>query len=177
MSSRRALPGAEKSLTASARAVADQGGNDVTIADVRNLDLGAQPVEGQTPGEVADAVAPGIEQQTAIAVVGDEEIEQELSLRREQCGIDGAGRIDLVDVVGNDTLQEGARRRGPVTARTPRSSSAMRTLFCMAGSGDRESVWQGARDRLAWRTGPLPSADGARPDTAVYHCASPRKTR
>src|SRR6516164_486954 len=75
-----------------------------------DLDLGSELIEAEPLSELCPLRLCHLEQK-AISRRHYEEIEEYLSLRREQAGRDGAAWLRLVDIVGNQPLQEAPRGR------------------------------------------------------------------
>ena len=78
-------------------------------AFVGDFDLGAQLVEIQPLGELGGLAGVAVEREVGGRPGGqadDEEIEQDLALRRQQGGVARLVRRKLLDVVGDHALQQ-----------------------------------------------------------------------
>ena len=107
----------DRSIDDGRRRAVPRGDHDVVVAEVRDLDLGAETVKAEPPNEVAHQRTRQVEQE-ALAVPQDEEVEQDLSLRRQQRPIGGGisrrrhvGRHEN----GQERLRVGARDGGHAT--------------------------------------------------------------
>lgn len=79
---------------------------DKRLIGFGNLDLGAQFVERQPAYEIVRYVGTAFEPECILAGAGDQEIEQDLALRRQQrTGFGFAGSQD-VEIGGQDVLQK-----------------------------------------------------------------------
>ncbi len=88
------------------------GDKDRQIVGRRNLDIGAQPVEAQALDEIVSHAGRQVEQKSLVGLAVlrlrmDQEIEEDLALRRQQPAIGNAGRRQACHIGGDDILQEG----------------------------------------------------------------------
>src|SRR5208282_3005548 len=83
------------------------------FARIRDRDLGAQLVHRQPALEVIEPAGLAVENKRAAMPafrhLGNEEIVEEAALRVEQGRVDGAVSLHLVEIVGEQPLEEGAR--------------------------------------------------------------------
>ena len=98
-------------------------------------------------------------EEKAVAVRDDKEIEQDLALRGEQPGMDGLPALRLVDIVGDQALQEFARVGATDPEDGARRQEARMALahirpFCYQGF---RHLWERGRPRKRSRTWPRPS--------------------
>ena len=92
--------GAHGSAERPKRARTEQDRDGQALGRARDRDLGAQAVHGQPLAEVREAPGLAVEMERR-ADPAEEEVVQELALRGEEGGIDGALLPDLADVVGD----------------------------------------------------------------------------
>ena len=85
--------------------VADQGGNGEAGADVLEVDLGAQAIHQQPAEQLLEAREFRLEQQLR-GFLGDEEIEQELALRRQQGAVTRLILANPRNVVAGQSLEK-----------------------------------------------------------------------
>ena len=86
-------------------AVSENRRERVARARILELDLGPQAIHREPLQQRAEPGALGVEQQS-IARAQDDEIEQELALRREQSAVTRSTGGDPVEIAADESLQE-----------------------------------------------------------------------
>ena len=88
------------------RVVTDQGRDGEARAAVLDIHLGPETVHEKPPVQLPKARRLGLQQQLP-HVLGNEEIEEELALRREQRAVDRPIVLDVGHIVADQTLEKG----------------------------------------------------------------------
>ena len=79
---------------------------DGRLVDRRDLRLGAQLVERQAPGEAGGVRPGGLDAKAVLSGTRDQEVEQDLALRREQGAGTGFSGCQRGEIGGQDALQQ-----------------------------------------------------------------------